>query len=774
MTSKNLFFKLLRERAKQSLWLIALSILTAFFAFPVASAVLTGYTLDADRISSMAEMSEGLLTVEASRKMAQAEAAEIFYHQIDPAGPLLILLLTAGAVICGLAGFSYLFSRKKTDFYHSIPVRREMIFTVSYVSGILYAAVPYLAGLLTAAVLVQVKIMPYTLDWGRILASFGQGMAFYILSYSTAVAAAMLTGHLAVSVLGTLVFFFWGPAILLLIRAYCGYYFQSFYYLEGVMENIAPEFASPLLFQIASSGERIGIRAAAALAAGLVIGGVSLFLYKKRPSETAGRAMVFKASRPVIKMALMLSSALGASLFFCEVGGAKAWGIFGLICGIIISDCVIEVIYHFDFRRALAGKRSAAAGAVLSVFVFCLFRFDLAGFDTYLPDASEIESVGFECHNLYSGLRKDRATVTITERRNGEISTYSSYPEEREVLAQMTISDPETVKAILGIAQGGISEIKNSKKPVQTPELTVNGAEGEPERVMGRVVIQYHLKNGRTATRNYYMDLSKVWEEAELIYASRDFKEESYPVMQLKADEIAGANFEVFGIYSHVEAEREKIAELLTVYQEEFYGLTLDEQTEEVPLGFIQFKTLEMQEIIDEIREKNGDYTWFNDFAYYPVYPEFEKTVAVLREVGVEMADRLTPDRVERIVVRDREYTDEQYSENAGAVTYVEEGMSLHRTGEETYLEITSKERMGEILKASGSYGNSDLWESDTRFGIEIYLAPENQENSHFFREGTEVLYFDFVKGKTPQFVAQIFEQQKENPSEIDFPSFTG
>ena len=108
MTSKNLFFKLLRERAKQSLWLIALSILTAFFAFPVASAVLTGYTLDADRISSMAEMSEGLLTVEASRKMAQAEAAEIFYHQIDPAGPLLILLLTAGAVICGLAGFSYL------------------------------------------------------------------------------------------------------------------------------------------------------------------------------------------------------------------------------------------------------------------------------------------------------------------------------------------------------------------------------------------------------------------------------------------------------------------------------------------------------------------------------------------------------------------------------------------------------------------------------------------------------------------------------------------
>lgn len=759
MTSKNLFFKLLRERAKQSLWLIALSILAAFFAFPVASAVLTGYTLDEDRIASMAEMSDGLLTVEASRKMAQAEAADIFYSQIDPAGPLLILLLTAGAVICGLAGFSYLFSRKKTDFYHSIPVRREMLFAVSYVSGILYAAVPYLVGLMTAAALVQVKVMPYTLDWGRILADFGQGMAFYILSYSTAAAAAMLTGHLAVSVLGTLVFFFWGPLMLLLIRAYCGYYFQSFYCLEGLMEKIEPEFTSPLLFQIASSGAHTGIRAAAALTVGLVIGGLSLFLYRKRPSEAAGRAMVFKISRPIIKTAVMLSSALGASLFFCEVGGAKAWGVFGLICGIVISACVIEIIYHFDFRRALAGKRSAAAGALLSVFLFCLFRFDLAGYDTYLPDASEIESVGFECYNLYGSLQRDRATVSMKEWRNGEVSTYSSYPEEREVLAQMNISDQETVKAILKIAGEGISEMEKRRRMPQAPEMTADAEEDEPERVMGRVLIQYHLKNGRAVTRNYYLDLSRVWEEAESIYASRDFKEESYPVMQLKADEIAGANFEVFGIYSHIEAEKEKIAELLDAYQKEFYSLTLDEAKEEVPLGFVQFKTCKMQELIDEIRGKKGDYTPFNDFAYYPVYSGFEKTVAILREAGVEMADSLTPDRVERIVLRDRQYTDEPYREDGEAEIHTDSGMSLHRAGEETYLEITSPERIGEILKVSGNYGSSDSWENDTRYGIEIYLSLENQKNSGFFREGTEVLYFDFVKGKVPEFVTQIFEQ---------------
>lgn len=46
MISKNLFFKLLREQTKQRIWLIALMCLVSFFAFPVASALMSGAFLD--------------------------------------------------------------------------------------------------------------------------------------------------------------------------------------------------------------------------------------------------------------------------------------------------------------------------------------------------------------------------------------------------------------------------------------------------------------------------------------------------------------------------------------------------------------------------------------------------------------------------------------------------------------------------------------------------------------------------------------------------------
>ena len=96
-------------------------------------------------------------------------------------------------------------------------------------------------------------------------------------------------------------------------------------------------------------------------------------------------------------------------------------------------------------------------------------------------------------------------------------------------------------------------------------------------------------------------------------------------------------------------------------------------------------------------------------------------------------------------------YTDEQYSENAGAVTYVEEGMSLHRTGK-TYLE--SHQRADGRDPGFGSYETQICGRVIQVWNPEIYLA--NQENSHFFREGTEVLYFDFIKGKIPQFVTNV------------------
>lgn len=178
MISKNLFFKLLREQTKQRIWLIALMCLVSFFAFPVASALMSGAFLDMEQLTAQADRSAGLLTVEMCRNMASQELIEEFQDWISPTGPLLLWMIPIAAAVGGLAEFSFLHSRRKTDFYHSLPVKREILFAVSYVGGILYVAVPYVIGLLAAGLMIQIKVMPYSVDWGTLLTGALQGIAF--------------------------------------------------------------------------------------------------------------------------------------------------------------------------------------------------------------------------------------------------------------------------------------------------------------------------------------------------------------------------------------------------------------------------------------------------------------------------------------------------------------------------------------------------------------------------------------------------------------------
>lgn len=769
MTSKNSFFKLLREHAKQSLWLIALASLVSFFIFPVVTAVMTDSLLNAKTLADQARLSDGLLTVEMCRDIASRELIENFYSLIAPNGPVMFFFLTMGAIVCGLSGFSYLFSRKKTDFYHCLPVKRETLFAVSYIGGILYIAVPYLIGLTASGLLVQIKAISYGFSWGTLFADFFQGMSFFILTYSTVVAAAVLTGNIVVSLLGTFFFFFWGPFMVFVLEEYCRVYFSSFYCMEGWMAKLSYEGLSPLLFHLNSATNELGFRSFIALAVGGIIGAVSLFLYKKRPSEAAGWAMSFRVSQPIIKIAVMVPSALGVSLFFYGMRGRGFWPIFGLVCGLLISGCIVEMIYHFDVKKAFWGWKGTSVGALISLVIFCLFLFDLAGYDTYLPKKERVESVGISSYLLYNHLESDRTELEAVRNSNGTLFVNEEMPEEYEVMQMMRITDPEAIEAVLKMAEEGIRHTDENGEDDRITPVSYSLQEGvaadtetieipeEWEQEYTQVVIQYHMKDGTSVTRRYFLDLLDVREMVDQLYNSEDFKKESYPVLNMEGSEIVGANFRVFGRYSHVDIDEEKLPELLAAYQEEFSTLTMDERRTEAPLGYIQFKTQKMQDTIDLLRKEKGDYTRFNDLAYYPVYESFEKTVSLLREAGVEMADSLMSDTVERIVMRDTN----SLSESESFTPYSENGISLYRVNDSIWLEITDPEKIKQILDCAGSSEDPLYQEKrDTSLYIEVYGDIDTEgETDTGSAENIITSELSFRKGKIPAFVEEMFKR---------------
>ncbi|MDD3252252.1 MAG: hypothetical protein PHV18_06820 [Lachnospiraceae bacterium] len=194
MTSRNLYFKLMREDLKSRLWAVTLISLGFFFTFPVAAAFQAG------EIENASNQATALLDY--TNLMARALSFD---------NALTAFLMMMLAMICGMSSFAYLNSRSKVDFYHSIPIRRELLYAVNFIDGILIAAVPYAISVFLAVAVGIANHADGTRLWPMVLVACGLHLVYFILMYTVVIIAAMMTGNLGVGILGSMVFAFYIP-----------------------------------------------------------------------------------------------------------------------------------------------------------------------------------------------------------------------------------------------------------------------------------------------------------------------------------------------------------------------------------------------------------------------------------------------------------------------------------------------------------------------------------------------------------------------------------
>lgn len=148
MTSASLFFKLQKEDLKRRIWVVALLFLGFFFAYPVNLAL----TME-NAANSQFAMYNGYTplvntgTPEYLAKVLEYKTKAVV-NLVSYGNVMPLFLMVTAAVVIGAAGFAYLHNQKKVDFYHSIPVRREMLYLVYHVDGILILTVTYFIHLL--------------------------------------------------------------------------------------------------------------------------------------------------------------------------------------------------------------------------------------------------------------------------------------------------------------------------------------------------------------------------------------------------------------------------------------------------------------------------------------------------------------------------------------------------------------------------------------------------------------------------------------------------
>lgn len=697
MTSKISFFKLMKEDLKRKLWLLVVAVLVFFISFPVA------LMISINNIENYYGLSEGRVKMQIEDAFAFLIGYENYWMAV---------VTVVGAVLCGIFAFSYLYKKKKVDFYHSIPVRREKLFLVSYLNGLLIYLIPYLLMLLICVLIGSRYITIRPVLGRRMLQQFSIQVLFYLLFYHITILATVLAGNM----FGC--FFLNGIAQFYMIFVYSiftGYseiyfttytsigknFYQSLAGLSpmvafiGVLQHL---LGSDGIYQLRLSAGEVSMKLylMQCLLVVILIFGLALYLYRIRSSEMSGKAIAFRKIQPVLRILIVIPCALaGGWIFgtltdFQEVG----WMLFGILFAAVLVHGVIEVLYQSDIRGIFSHRIQLAGTVVAAIVAAVIFRKDLFGYDTYLPKMEKIESAAV----YIDGITTERSIALAT------LDGYSYYVSSMEyAMEKMKLTKAnESLPVVYQLMCLGVETI-------QTKEQIDNWAE---------FYIRVRLKSGKEVMRRYTVSLDKAYDLLDNIFQSQEYKEKIYAGF---LENSMRKKVAVRGLANQQELSEEDGERFLEIYKKELMALTLDDIRENPVIGMISYQVQE---------GRSGSYR----DRELQLYSGMEESMAYLEQIGILEQDLFwaQPKAEDLVAVRMGMYYDE---------------MTSYRDSYEwKRVETTDPEQMQKLcenLYFSPSWDRRSLfWRVRDDYHMEVVLNPEiSQKYFGVEKERVEVVF---------------------------------
>lgn len=608
--------------------------------------------------------------------------------------------LMIAAFVAGLVFFGYLQRPDQVDLFHSLPISRRRLFFANYLAGAAAVLLPWLANLLLSLVVVLAMGGGAYLDCLRLLTGFAIHLLFFLAIYTLTALAMLMTGHRLVGGLLALVFLGIGPMILGMYR-WLGEMFYPTWYSQLIDWSSLIAHSSPAAryITLVTGNYHLNSLSAGDIAAllALIIGGMALclFCYGRRPSEAAGRALAFPASRPFIKYPLVVLAIGGMAMTLFEIGDSSwLWYSVGALLGGFICAQALEIINAFDFRAI--GRRLLPLAIVLAVFLggslFCAK--DTTHFNDYVPEPAEVAQVEL----VLNGLSDTDGYL---------ISSYTRDSDHAAMLRQLEIDDEAFLRRGLLTTEAGIAAAVDIAGRLvadfQQHGATEAYTPDDENRNQISAYIRYTLKDGSVKTRyyrRYSVVVADIAPQLDAIYAEQRFRQGLYPLFDFPAEQVAllrCAVYEdyVYGRYDWREGEKNyantqlpDIAALLEVYQQELLAMTAAELRAAPPVGLLEFQAYAAPPTAEQVY--NGGLPGRN--LSYPVYASMSGTIAALAAIpGAPAAEAWQP-RYEEAV-------------EAKLIT----GVNTRGMGMDVYAE-----KYGEPVAADTAYPMSMNWGGET------------------------------------------------------------
>jgi len=770
MTLKTSFFNLLKHDIKHRLAIFFIAFVVFFFTFPIATAIdadnekdnyieisgkfegqtvnetyyiVENYVLGYDKNSINYVVNDlikenGIDYVKNNHILIAKKDFNRTIRQINGNNFLLLtgkgniwiaVVAFIGAIITAMSSFSMLMNRRQTDFYYSLPIKREEWFLIRATSDILFFAVPYLINLVLAML---VMLLFGGISFSAFLLSL-VGWLFatmiFILAYSTCCLAGAITGTPLIHFFMINIIFFLAPVIWQLNEFAKDLFFAT-HYTQGRNDfafALETKFFSPfssIFVLIAKCHEAEGMESFAfsdflALILQIVVFiGLTVFLIKIRKSERAGSAVAFEPIKPIIKIILCCLAGIGGGFIFREIGGG-VWLFIGcLLCSLIVYGFT-ETFYNSDVKKCLAHKKQLCIALALPILILLAYTFDIFGYDRYQPNKKSIESMAVMIP----------AIDTDSEYRVG----YYSRDDAKYILGNMKITDFDKIyDSVTNFvkynenSEGYVEIHPNSSYLGPTmlgPTMLVPNTDDD----VYQVIVRYNLKSGRIVDRKYYIPLSRFQTEVSEIFNSKEYKSANNIFLYDPNIETYGADLNIYsnnGISTSYSATALESSKLITCLREEYSKVTYNEFLNETPLCELDFcvkgGSVKNSVYADIIYEYDDEYVK-NYIAYDPsgihsatfkvyVYPSMKNTISCLENMGLR--DYLECDLssnvlnwIDHLVIKDYEYhllnninfdlTPEYTSLSSD---------ELEKYGKSTIYSISNKEEIFQIMQNSIEY----------------------------------------------------------------------
>lgn len=733
MTSKNLFFKLIWQDFKKRIWCPIIIFIAYFLCMEIQ---LLNYIDRMERYPSDFDYT-----------IKHYIANNFFSPDMNS---IIIYMTAIVAAVCALSGYAYLHSRKQLDTYHSMPVKREVLFFSRYISGLIMFVIPFALHVLFC-ILIAITNGAFS-GHGLVnaIGFLGIQILCFLLTYSLCIVVVCLTGNMIISILGSCVLVGYDVILSALIELLYETFFHT--HLGSFKEQMWTFSPVGMLAELYMRAEdyrelNSGFSYQSVLSYTLVIllailvyTVIGVFLYHKRATEAAGKPIAFAITEPFIKSIVVLPISIYCGFFIQDIANANSfgWFLFGIIFGFVVFALVMEIIFRLDIKCVFHHWKQLIFNGICLALIVTIFKYDVMGYNTYVPNEQELTGCAVSVEGLMDIDQQD-----YTQRNRYRYVSAMDYRFEHMNI----VDNPSALELAKKAASEGLrlTEYDYYEGIEESPEYQEMLEREENYR---SISFKFTKENGKNVYRQYFVDISDE-ETLRLladIFADSNYKLGAFPILtngwkKEYSEVICLSN----DFSDSVKLSPERQARLLEVYQSEMVDLTLDEVMNVVPLGNITFQ--------QKGYSKNS-YGGYEEG--YKIYPQFTATIELLKEYGFDYTEKLSPEQVKEVEVS--RYYEDLFEEELLEETYEAKAVAVPAYSNEVVLEYTDQDSKEAILS---SIVNRELFR-----GVTNYLDMEDDDDNvvvYYDMDGIEESgNYQFYVDKKPEFIEKDFEKKLE------------